>query len=121
MPKKKPIIDLNEHRLRKEIDELAKDKDIIKFARWVNENVTDEFLIETKEKEVKVMTKSVSISQVDDGHTMFGSPVAGNIHVTEFEGEEIIGGQFFTTLDDAFAHIRDYLKNSVVLTHNDIN
>ena len=67
------------------------------------------------------MGKSVSITQVDDDHTMFGSPVAGNIHVTEFEGDEIMGGQFFKTLEEAFAHIRNYLKNSVVLTTNEIN
>ena len=37
------IENLNEHRLRKVVDDLETDKDIIKFARWVNENVTDEF------------------------------------------------------------------------------
>ena len=37
------IENFNEHRLRKVVDDLETDKDIIKFARWVNENVTDEF------------------------------------------------------------------------------
>ena len=37
------IENLNEHRLRKEVDNLETDKDIIKFARWVNDHVTDEF------------------------------------------------------------------------------
>lgn len=65
--------------------------------------------------------KSVSITMVAEDHTMFGSPVNGPIHVTEFEGEEIRGGQFFKTMQEAFAHVRDYLENSVVLTHKEIN
>ena len=36
---------INEHRLRKAVDDLEKDEDIIKFARWVNDHVTDEFTI----------------------------------------------------------------------------
>ena len=39
------IENLNEHRLRKAVDELEKDEDILKFAQWVNENVTHEFTI----------------------------------------------------------------------------
>ena len=39
------IENLNEHRLRKVVDELKSDEDILKFARWVNENVTHEFNI----------------------------------------------------------------------------
>ena len=39
------IENLNEHRLRKAEDDLEKDEDIIKFARWVNDHVTDEFTI----------------------------------------------------------------------------
>ena len=39
------IENLNEHRLRKTVDDLEKDEDIIKFARWVNDHVTDEFTI----------------------------------------------------------------------------
>ena len=39
------IENLNEHRLRKAVDDLEKDEDIIKFARWVNDHVTDEFTI----------------------------------------------------------------------------
>ena len=37
------IENLNEHRLRKAVDNLETDKDIIKFARWINDHVTDEF------------------------------------------------------------------------------
>ena len=37
------IENLNEHRLRKAVDDLEKDEDIIKFARWINDHVTDEF------------------------------------------------------------------------------
>ena len=37
------IENLNEHRLRKVVDDLETDKDIIKFARWINDHVTDEF------------------------------------------------------------------------------
>ena len=37
------IENLNEHRLRKAVDDLENDEDILKFARWVNENVTHEF------------------------------------------------------------------------------
>ena len=39
------IENLNEHRLRKAVDDLEKDEDIIKFARWVNDYVTDEYTI----------------------------------------------------------------------------
>ena len=39
------IENLNEHRLRKAVDELEKDEDILKFAQWVNENVTHEFTV----------------------------------------------------------------------------
>jgi hypothetical protein len=39
------IENLNEHRLRKEVDNLETDKDIIKFARWVNDHVTDDFMV----------------------------------------------------------------------------
>ena len=39
------IENLNEHRLRKTVDDLEKDEDIIKFARWVNDHVTDEYTI----------------------------------------------------------------------------
>ena len=67
------------------------------------------------------MGKSVSIARVAEGSTMFGSPIYAPIHVTEFEDGEIKGGQFFKTMDEAFAHIREYLENSVVLTHNEIN
>ena len=37
------IENLNEHRLRKAVDNLETDKDIIKFAQWVNETLTHEF------------------------------------------------------------------------------
>ena len=39
------IENLSEHRLRKAEGDLEKDEDIIKFARWVNDHVTDEFTI----------------------------------------------------------------------------
>ena len=39
------IENLNEHRLRKAVDDLETNEDIIKFARWVNDHVTDEFTI----------------------------------------------------------------------------
>ena len=39
------IENLSEHRLRKAEDDLEKDEDIIKFARWVNDYVTDEYTI----------------------------------------------------------------------------
>ena len=38
------IENLNEYRLRKAVDELEKDEDILKFAQWVNENVTHDML-----------------------------------------------------------------------------
>ena len=37
------IENLNEYRLLKAVDDLEKDEDILKFAQWVNENVTHEF------------------------------------------------------------------------------
>ncbi len=42
------IENFNEHRLRKAVDDLKTDEDILEFARWVNKNVTKEFTIETK-------------------------------------------------------------------------
>ena len=39
------IENFNEHRLRKVVDDLETDKDIIKFARWVNNYVTDDFML----------------------------------------------------------------------------
>ena len=39
------IVNLIEHKLGKAVDELQTNKDIIKFARWVNDHVTDEFTI----------------------------------------------------------------------------
>ena len=39
------IENLSEHRLRKAEGDLEKDEDIIKFARWVNDHVTDEYTI----------------------------------------------------------------------------
>ena len=39
------IENLNEQRLRKAVDDLEKDEDILKFAQWVNENVTHEFTV----------------------------------------------------------------------------
>ena len=39
------VENLNEHRLRKAVDDLEKDEDILKFAQWVNENVTHEFTV----------------------------------------------------------------------------
>ena len=39
------VENLNEHRLKKAVDDLETDEDILKFAKWVNENVTHEFTI----------------------------------------------------------------------------
>ena len=39
------IENLNEHRLRKAVDDLETDEDILKFAKWVNDHVTHEFTI----------------------------------------------------------------------------
>ena len=40
------IENFNEHRLRKAVDDLKTDEDILKFARWINDNVTKEFTVE---------------------------------------------------------------------------
>jgi len=40
----------NQHRLIKEIDHLSKNYDIIKFANWVNKNVTEDFLSKPEQK-----------------------------------------------------------------------
>jgi len=53
MVKEADVIDINEGRLVAEIQKLAKDKDIIAFAKWVNDNVVDEFLIKTDRKQQK--------------------------------------------------------------------
>ena len=42
------IENFNEHRLRKAVDDLKTDEDILEFARWVNKNVTKEFTIEAE-------------------------------------------------------------------------
>ena len=39
------IENFSEHQLRKAKADLEKDEDILKLARWVNENVTQEFTI----------------------------------------------------------------------------
>ena len=39
------IENLNEHRLKKAMDDLETDEDILKFAQWVNDHVTDEYTI----------------------------------------------------------------------------
>ena len=39
------IENFNEHRLRKAVDDLESDEEILKFARWVNDHVADEFTI----------------------------------------------------------------------------
>ena len=39
------IVNLNEHKLGKAVDELLTNKYIFKFARWLNDHVTDEFTI----------------------------------------------------------------------------
>ena len=39
------IENLDEHRLRKAVDELETNEEILKFARWVNDHVTDEFTV----------------------------------------------------------------------------
>ena len=67
------------------------------------------------------MGRSVSITRIADDHIQWGSPVAGSIHVEEYVGEDLMGGQFFVDIDSALKHVRDYLENSVVLMHNEIN
>jgi hypothetical protein len=44
------VENFNEHRLRQVINKLEKDEDILKFARWINRYVTEEFTIENKVK-----------------------------------------------------------------------
>ena len=39
------IENLDEHRLRKAVDKLETNEEILKFARWVNDHVTDEFTL----------------------------------------------------------------------------
>jgi hypothetical protein len=40
----------NEHRLIKKIDNFFKTGDIMEFADWVNENVTEDFLSKPEQK-----------------------------------------------------------------------
>ena len=44
------VENFNEHRLRRAINELSQDEDILKFAQWINKYVTEEFTIETSEE-----------------------------------------------------------------------
>ncbi len=59
------IENLNEHRLRKAVDELEKDEDILKFARWVNDHVTKEFTITTELAEEKDHIRDILMSMPD--------------------------------------------------------
>ena len=59
------IENLNEHRLRKAVDDLEKDEDILKFARWVNENVTKEFTIITELPEEKDHIRDILMAMPD--------------------------------------------------------
>jgi len=59
------IENLNEHRLRKAVDDLEKDEDILKFARWVNENVTKEFTITTELPEEKDHIRDILMTMPD--------------------------------------------------------
>ena len=45
MPENNNIENFNEHRFQKDVNELAQDEDILKFAQWVNKYVTEEFTI----------------------------------------------------------------------------
>jgi hypothetical protein len=47
------IENFNEHRLRKAVNELATNEDILEFARWVNKNVTEKFTVETEASKKK--------------------------------------------------------------------
>ena len=67
------------------------------------------------------MGKSVSITCVGDDHIQWGSPTAGSIHVEEFVGEDLMGGQFFVDMDSAFEHVRNYLEDSVILRKEEVN
>ena len=63
------IENLNEHRLRKAVDDLEKDEDIIKFARWVNDHVTDEFTITSEygmSYDLQVHTKKETKDHIRD-------------------------------------------------------
>ena len=46
------VSNFNRHRLRQAVEELSKDEDILKFARWVNQNVTEEFTVETPRRDL---------------------------------------------------------------------
>ena len=59
------IENLNEHRLRKAVDELESDEDILKFARWVNENVTHEFTITTDPPKEKDHIREILMTMPD--------------------------------------------------------
>ncbi len=67
------------------------------------------------------MGKSVSITRVADNHMQWGSPVAGSIHVEEFVGDNLMGGQFFVDIDSALEHVRNYLEESVILRREEVN
>ena len=41
------VVNFNEHRIHKAVDDLENDEDILKFAQWVNEHVTKSFTITT--------------------------------------------------------------------------
>jgi hypothetical protein len=67
------------------------------------------------------MSKSVSITCVADDHIQWGSPVAGSIHVEEFVGDNLMGGQFFDNMNSALEHVRNYLEESVILRTEEVN
>ena len=68
------VENLNEHRLRKAVDELETNEDILKFARWVNDHVTDEFTIISDygmNYDLKINTKKETKDHIREQHNHY--------------------------------------------------
>jgi hypothetical protein len=46
------VSNFNRYRLRQAVEQLEKDEDILKFARWVNQHVTEEFTVEPPKRDL---------------------------------------------------------------------
>ena len=52
--------------------------------------------------------KTATIEILEKGETIFGSRTAGEYFVREYEDNEEMGGDFFKTMEEAEARVREY-------------
>ena len=58
--------------------------------------------------------KKVQITILEDGElSIAGTPAAGNIHIEEYEGDEIIGGSY-ATYDNVADKLREFFSEGEI-------